>query len=109
MTRKILLSFALSFAAACSHATPAAENETTPSASSETSSTTTIESPSTPAGNGGSSERLVGGGPDEHGCYPDGGYRWCEHEHACVRSWELAAQRGFERTAEAFERYCSTP
>lgn len=51
--------------------------------------------------------RAVGGDRDEHGCLGAAGYTWCGREAACVRSWELAAARGFESSAEAFQRYCS--
>ncbi|MFZ1536443.1 MAG: hypothetical protein WAT23_03550 [Chromatiaceae bacterium] len=44
---------------------------------------------------------------DAHGCIGSAGYTWCAHEQQCVRSWELAQQRGFASTAEAFRAYCS--
>lgn len=28
------------------------------------------------------------GQPDSHGCYPSGGYSWCESKQKCLRSWE---------------------
>ena len=31
---------------------------------------------------------VVGMGQDEHGCYADGGYQWCENLSECVREWE---------------------
>lgn len=30
----------------------------------------------------------VGMGQDEHGCYADGGYQWCDQLKECVRPWE---------------------
>ena len=51
----------------------------------------------------------LGGTTDDHGCYTSAGYQWCEREDRCVRMWELAAERDFEVTAEAFEAFCSSP
>ena len=31
---------------------------------------------------------IVGMGQDEHGCFADGGYQWCENLNDCVREWE---------------------
>lgn len=52
---------------------------------------------------------VVGGDRDAHGCIASAGYAWCERERACVRSWELAKEKGFENDAEAFRRYCESP
>lgn len=49
---------------------------------------------------------LVGGDRDAHGCIGSAGYQWCAREKSCVRSWELAAQRGFPNTPRAFRRWC---
>lgn len=51
---------------------------------------------------------IVGADRDAHGCIGSAGYTWCGRELACVRSWELATQKGFEATAEAFNHYCSS-
>lgn len=50
---------------------------------------------------------LIGSDRDSHGCLSSAGYQWCAREKACVRSWELAGKKGFERTAQAFNAYCS--
>lgn len=44
---------------------------------------------------------------DEHGCIPSAGYVWCAKEGKCVRPWELAKEKGFPSTEEAFRAYCS--
>jgi len=44
---------------------------------------------------------------DEHGCIPSAGYSWCAKEGKCVRPWELAKEKGFASTDEAFRAYCS--
>ena len=44
---------------------------------------------------------------DEHGCVRSAGYSWCAREHKCVRPWELAKEKGFASTEEAFRAYCS--
>jgi putative lipoprotein len=44
---------------------------------------------------------------DEHGCIRSAGYSWCEKEGKCVRPWELAKEKGFASTEEAFRAYCS--
>jgi hypothetical protein len=49
---------------------------------------------------------LVGADRDAHGCIGSAGYVWCAPEDACVRPWELAAQRGFAAGEEAFRRHC---
>jgi len=51
--------------------------------------------------------RPVGGDRDTHGCLPSAGYSWCARENACMRPWELAEQKGFANTAEAFAAYCA--
>jgi len=50
--------------------------------------------------------RLVGGDRDAHGCLPSAGYSWCAKEASCVRSWELAKEKHFDNTPEAYEQYC---
>ena len=49
---------------------------------------------------------LTGNDRDSHGCIGSAGYLWCEHEKQCERSWELAAEKGFLNTQEAFNAYC---
>jgi len=44
---------------------------------------------------------------DEHGCIRSAGYSWCDKEGKCVRPWELAKEKGFASTEEAFRAYCS--
>jgi putative lipoprotein len=44
---------------------------------------------------------------DEHGCIRSAGYTWCAKEGKCVRPWELAKEKGFPSTDEAFRAYCS--
>jgi hypothetical protein len=50
----------------------------------------------------------AGGDLDAHGCIPSAGYQGCEKEAKCVRSWELAAEKGFPYSAEAFVAYCGS-
>lgn len=51
-------------------------------------------------------QKMPGAYRDAHGCLPSGGYVWCQRENACVRSWELASQRGFENSEARFQAYC---
>ncbi len=44
---------------------------------------------------------------DHHGCIGSAGYSWCAREAKCVRPWELAKEKGFASTEEAFRAYCS--
>jgi putative lipoprotein len=44
---------------------------------------------------------------DEHGCIRSAGYSWCAKDGKCVRPWELAKEKGFASTEEAFRAYCS--
>ena len=44
---------------------------------------------------------------DDHGCIVSAGYSWCAREAKCVRPWELAKEKGFASTEEAFRAYCS--
>ena len=50
---------------------------------------------------------MPGSDRDAHGCIPSAGYAWCAKENACKRPWELAAEKGFALSAEAFGDYCS--
>jgi hypothetical protein len=56
---------------------------------------------------GQSTQPPVGADRDAHGCIASAGYRWCAREAGCVRPWELAQQRGFANTSEAFAKYCA--
>ncbi|MZR63369.1 serine protease [Alcanivorax sp. DP30] len=49
----------------------------------------------------------VGGDRDQFGCLGSGGYQWCPALQECVRSWELAEERGLEQTQEAVDRFCA--
>jgi len=44
---------------------------------------------------------------DDHGCIRSAGYSWCARDAKCVRPWELAKEKGFASTEEAFRAYCS--
>lgn len=50
----------------------------------------------------------VGGDRDAHGCIGSAGYLWCARENACVRPWELSAQKSLAQGAEAFQQYCNS-
>jgi hypothetical protein len=47
---------------------------------------------------------IIGGGRDAYGCLGSGGYRWCQKERKCVRSWELSKKRGIAQGRVA--AYC---
>ncbi|MXN76170.1 hypothetical protein GR157_15665 [Burkholderia sp. 4701] len=49
---------------------------------------------------------IVGGDRDAHGCIGSAGYAWCESTGQCERPWELAKQKGFANSAEAFAQFC---
>ncbi len=49
---------------------------------------------------------MPGADRDIHGCIPSAGYTWCAATRRCERPWELARERGFDNTAEAFGRFC---
>jgi len=36
--------------------------------------------------------QIVGGGPDSHGCYADGGYTYSVVRRTCIRIWEAGAR-----------------
>ena len=50
---------------------------------------------------------MPGSDRDSHGCIGSAGYEWCERTQQCVRPWILADEKGFENTAEAFDKYCN--
>ncbi len=43
---------------------------------------------------------------DAHGCIGSAGYRWCGRLDKCVRPWELADRERFDKTEEAFTKFC---
>jgi len=49
---------------------------------------------------------MPGSDQDAHGCKASAGYAWCARTGKCERPWELARERGFDNSAEAFHRYC---
>lgn len=49
---------------------------------------------------------LTGADRDVHGCIPSAGYAWCARTQRCERPWELARERGFAVSAEAFAKFC---
>ncbi len=51
-------------------------------------------------------EPMVGDDKDPKGCLPSAGYQWCAKENQCTRPWELAKEKQFANSKEAFERYC---
>ena len=53
--------------------------------------------------------KMTGSDLDAHGCIAAGGYVWCERTHQCERPWELADKEKFEKTREAFDKYCDDP
>jgi len=50
--------------------------------------------------------KLIGGDKDAHGCIGSAGFKWCAKTNKCERPWELAKEKKFEKSAEAFETYC---
>lgn len=54
----------------------------------------------------GTSAPMPGSDRDIHGCIGSAGYSWCERTKQCERPWELAASRGFENSAEAYQSFC---
>ncbi|KAF1036408.1 MAG: hypothetical protein GAK33_03967 [Burkholderia lata] len=49
---------------------------------------------------------MVGGDRDAHGCIGSAGYSWCEATQQCERPWELAKQKGFANSAQAYDQFC---
>jgi hypothetical protein len=49
---------------------------------------------------------MAGADRDAHGCIPSAGYAWCARTQRCERPWELAEERGFAASAEAFAKFC---
>ncbi len=48
-----------------------------------------------------------GSDKDAHGCIGSAGYKWCAKTNQCERPWELAKKEKFEKSAEAFNSFCS--
>lgn len=44
---------------------------------------------------------------DAHGCIPSAGYTWCAATNKCERPWELAKEKAFDNSAEAFDKFCA--
>ncbi|WP_242112160.1 peptidase [Luteimonas aquatica] len=65
--------------------------------------------PAAPVADTPASPPMPGSDQDAHGCKPSAGYTWCAATNRCERAWELAEAKGFERTPEAFDRYCKNP
>ncbi|MBR0347619.1 MAG: peptidase [Rudaea sp.] len=42
---------------------------------------------------------------DAHGCIPSAGYTWCAATNKCERPWELAKEKAFDNSAEAFDKF----
>ena len=53
-----------------------------------------------------SEQAMTGSDRDVHGCIESAGYRWCERVDKCVRPWELAKKKGFEKSENAFKNFC---
>jgi hypothetical protein len=53
-----------------------------------------------------SNSSLVGGDKDANGCIGSAGYQWCAKIKQCVRPWELAQEKNFANTPEAFASFC---
>ncbi|MDD2775437.1 MAG: hypothetical protein PHU06_05750 [Gallionella sp.] len=51
---------------------------------------------------------IVGGDRDAHGCIASAGYTWCARESACVRPWELSAEKHLAQGVDAFQQYCTS-
>jgi len=64
------------------------------------------DSPASDSEESETSPPIGGGDRDAHGCIGSAGYQWCAKEAKCTRPWELALEKGFANTAEAFAAYC---
>ncbi|VWD20210.1 putative lipoprotein [Burkholderia lata] len=49
---------------------------------------------------------MPGSDRDAHGCIPSAGYSWCEATQQCEHPWELARQKGFANSAQAYDQFC---
>ncbi len=50
---------------------------------------------------------IVGNDRDAHGCIGSAGYSWCAKTAQCERPWELAQEKGFANSSEAFDAFCN--
>jgi len=78
---------------------PAADSAPSDGAPSDASPADTGSEVSTP---------ISGGDRDAHGCVGSAGYQWCAKEMKCVRPWDLAFEKGFPNTPDAFAKYCGS-
>ena len=67
---------------------PTGEIPSSPSGTSSISSFSSFSSTPPVDAAARSSEPLIGGQKDEHGCLIAAGYRWCEPKQKCLRMWE---------------------
>jgi len=75
------------------------EDECVAETSSSSDSSTSSSSDSSVESNGEGSV-MLGGVRDENGCLGSAGYKWCEKQNNCVRSWELQGEWEDECVAE---------
>merc|ERR1712224_67334 len=52
--------------------------------------------------------RPGGQGADEHGCFADGGYSWCEATNQCQRPWEADCPSSDDGNGVAIPRDCTS-
>jgi len=94
--KRLLPSAALAATIACALALGGCAAQSSAPAASST--------PAQPAAPG--APPMVGGDRDAHGCIGSAGYSWCEQTQQCERPWELAKQKGFANSAQAYEQFC---
>ncbi|VWC57797.1 putative lipoprotein [Burkholderia aenigmatica] len=92
--KRILPSASLAATLACAFALSACAAQSTPPAQSPAQAT----APAVPP--------MPGSDRDAHGCIPSAGYSWCEAMQQCERPWELAKQKGFANSAQAYDQFC---
>lgn len=51
---------------------------------------------------------VVGDDRDAHGCIGSASYSWYETTRQCERPWELAKQKAFMNSAEAYDQFCGS-
>ena len=49
---------------------------------------------------------MPGSDRDQYGCLGSAGDQWGPASDSCERPWELAQEKGFERSLAAFDEYC---
>ena len=52
------------------------------------------------------SAQLGGQGPDQFGCYRDGGYTYCLSSQRCIRTWEEDCEQLYDYSNEVVTDYC---